>query len=385
MKVAIRESTLTAIGDAIREKTDTTDLLAPGAMPAAIRSITTGEGGGSGDITVDPIELSNSHGYGCAGVLGGKYIELFGDSIITTSRIDSDRLFYANTASHIPFEINLLNCDFDEMFAYAENLREPPKLNNARPSTLNCMFRDCKNIRFPEDFGEDWDWSYLLELNVIDANAGKRGMLMNCYSIRKVPMGLFKYDTVHLNEENCAYRWAFDGCCSLDEVVDLPVLGNEEYYYTGNMFQSAFRNCGHLKEFTFATDDGNPYLRKWGNQTIDLSRYVGYCPNSYITSYNSGITEDKRVTYDDDYQRLKDDPDWFSNKVEYSRYNHDSAVNTINSLPMIDKEIQNNSLMPNIIKFNGASGSATDGGAISNLTSEEIAIAAAKGWTVSFT
>ena len=37
----------------------------------------------------------------------------------------------------------------------------------------------------------------------------------------------------------------------------------------------------------------------------------------------------------------------------------------------------------NTIKFKGESGSATDGGAINTLTAEEIAVATAKGWTVS--
>ena len=34
------------------------------------------------------------------------------------------------------------------------------------------------------------------------------------------------------------------------------------------------------------------------------------------------------------------------------------------------------------IKFRGEAGSATDGGAINTLTEEEIAVATAKGWTV---
>jgi hypothetical protein len=80
---------------------------------------------------------------------------------------------------------------------------------------------------------------------------------------------------------------------------------------------------------------------------------------------------------------LKDDPDWFTCDVAYSRYNHDSAVATINSLPdtsefLLECEGYNQ------ITFNGAAGSNTDGGAISNLTEAEIAVAAAKGWTVTF-
>ena len=51
-KVAINEITLTNIGDAIREKTGKSDLIAPGDMPAEIASISTGGGG----IEVEPAE-----------------------------------------------------------------------------------------------------------------------------------------------------------------------------------------------------------------------------------------------------------------------------------------------------------------------------------------
>ena len=130
---------------------------------------------------------------------------------------------------------------------------------------------------------------------------------------------------------------------------------------------------------TFALkEDGTPYVVKWGGQTIDLSEYVGYSKNkSELMGYNNGITEDKWVNNDATYQALKNDPDWFTTEVAYSRYNHTSAVNTINSLP------DTSAYGTNTIKFKGASGSATDGGAISNLTEEEIAVATAKGWTVS--
>jgi hypothetical protein len=64
--------------------------------------------------------------------------------------------------------------------------------------------------------------------------------------------------------------------------------------------------------------------------------------------------------------------------ISVSRYNRNSAVNTINSLPNISLGSNN------IVQFNGASGSSTDGGAINTMTEEEIAVAVAKGWTVSF-
>jgi hypothetical protein len=102
-----------------------------------------------------------------------------------------------------------------------------------------------------------------------------------------------------------------------------------------------------------------------------------------MTGYSSGITIDKKVIDDATYQALKNDPDWYTFKVEYSRYNHDSAVNTINSLPDTSAYLATAG-GTNTIKFNGKSGSKTDGGAINTLTAEEIAVATAKGWTVTF-
>ena len=78
---------------------------------------------------------------------------------------------------------------------------------------------------------------------------------------------------------------------------------------------------------------------------------------------------------------MKNDPDSWTYDINYSKYNHDSAVETINSLPDTSAYIATAG-GTNTIKFNGASGSKTDGGAINTLTEEEIAVAAAKGWTV---
>ena len=139
-----------------------------------------------------------------------------------------------------------------------------------------------------------------------------------------------------------------------------------------------------LKDFTFImNEDGTPITTGWKSQVIDLTYYVGYANSvSNITGYNSGITLDKRVSDDATYQALKDDPDWFSTNINYSRYNHDSAVRTINSLPDTSAYLTANG-GTNTIKFKGASGASTDGGAINTLTEEEIAVATAKGWTVS--
>jgi hypothetical protein len=101
--------------------------------------------------------------------------------------------------------------------------------------------------------------------------------------------------------------------------------------------------------------------------------------------YNSGITIDKCIYDDATYQALKNDPDNYvcgypSEKPHhYSRYDKASAIRTINSLPDVS-----GSGGTNTIKFKGEAGLKTDGGAINTMTPEEIAVATAKGWTVSF-
>jgi hypothetical protein len=150
------------------------------------------------------------------------------------------------------------------------------------------------------------------------------------------------------------------------------------------MFYNTFKDCARAKEITFETNNGQPIETQWKNQSIDFTDAGAKISGSAIqnfTGYNSGITTDKQVKDDTTYQALKDDPDWFSTSFNYSRYNHDSAVNTINSLPDTSAYLASAG-GTNTIKFKKAAGSATDGGAIENLTAEEIAVAAAKGWTV---
>ena len=171
-------------------------------------------------------------------------------------------------------------------------------------------------------------------------------------------------------------------CYALDEVRGLnPQTGT----ITSNLFSQTFLFCNRLKNIIFAMqEDGTPYSVNWKSQVIDLINYVGYASSkTYILNYNSGITADKEVRDDASYQLLKNDPDWFTTNINYSRYNHDSAVATINSLPDTSAYLATAG-GTNTIKFKGQAGASTDGGAINTLTEEEIAVAAAKGWTCSF-
>jgi hypothetical protein len=256
----------------------------------------------------------------------------------------------------------------------------------------NYILQSCDNLRDIEDLflPEMFDtWSKIQVTSPYSAPYAVKPNYLR--SLRKVPTWLYKFrlnekSTEYPYDDYCLYAQLFTGCYSLDEVVDLPVwkcAGTK----TSNMFYHTFGSCGRLKRFTFETnEDGSPIETQWTNQYLDL-KYTGWdsdawgsATSSVIYRYNSGITWDKLVTDDVSYNALKNDPDWWTIDEDYSRYNHDSAVETINSLPDTSAAGGNNT-----IAFKSNQGSRTDGGAIGNLTEEEIAVAAAKGWTVSLT
>lgn len=169
------------------------------------------------------------------------------------------------------------------------------------------------------------------------------------------------------------YYNLFNNCYSLDEVIDLPVV-HRTAKWASNAFSYIFNYCGRLKDIVFETnEDGTPIkIDTWSKQTIELTQYLGYSsttPGDFTTA--------TQVVDDATYQALKDNPDWWTTNIDYCRYNHDSAVRTINSLPDLSGGAGGNN-----IYFKGAAGAKTDGGAINTLTEEEIAVAAAKGWTV---
>lgn len=241
--------------------------------------------------------------------------------------------------------------------------------------STSSIFYNCTKLRtIPDTFFSDIPLSDSYTEDVSGDN-----MFSYCYSLRKVPdLSWFDGKNTYFSYSSI-YYYMFNQCYSLDEIVDLPVF-KASNSPTTNGFEREFYGCYRVKEITFKTGtDLAPRTDSgWNSQVIDLSQNIGYYAyNAHsILGCNSGITADKEVTDDASYQALKNDPDWFTGNPAYSRYNHDSAVNTINSLPDCS------SSGTNTIKFLGASGSATDGGAISTLTAEEIAVATAKGWTV---
>lgn len=371
MLTTIDDKNLYDIADAIREVKGETAKYKPNEMAGAI-----------GEIVAVPDDalyltgnLQNRFAYGGTNWL----IESAGDKIVSKDITNMSGMFKENqTIRNIPFELNCkagAEIDCKELFYRCYGLREVPKINNCKILYSSYMFYYCKNLRYlPEDIESWFDWSRLEGVYY----ASRNNMFDYCQSLRSIPMGFLAHNNGTLSSSSCFFYGGFNGCSCLDELVDIPISWHTGSW-TSNAFYQTFNMCQRLQRVTFETqEDGTPYTMKWKSQTIDLSKYVGYAVGtSDITSHNSGITHSNRVTGASDYPTLSQSPDWFTTLVEYSRYNHDSAVETINSLP------DTSAYGTNTIKFKGASGSATTGGAINTLTAEEIAVAAAKGWTVS--
>ena len=394
-KVLVSETNLTAIGNAIREKNGESTKYKPGEMAAAISAITTG--GSGGDFTPPVI---TGH---CASrfINGGWdwYIEEFGDQIKTKDITDCNSMFrYSSNLNNIPFEINCKQgtaMDCVGMFGNCGKLTEIPKINNCKLEGIKEMFVSCSRLRYlPEDIASWFDWSGFDTVTVTFSYTDVSGVFNSCYSLRSIPMGMLKHENpVSTSAYSTIYSSAFGSCYALDEIVDLPVHNKwSTVAVTSNMFSNTFNSCFRLKNMTFETnEDGTPKVAKWKSQVIDLSTNVGWTTTeNNILNYNSGITSSKKVESSYEWAALKNDPDWFSDDMGYSRYNLDSAIATINSLPDTSAYLATAG-GTNTIKFKGKAGQNeaykdADGNqafkSIKNLTEEQIAVATAKGWTV---
>lgn len=378
---------LSAIGDAIRAKTGKSDLLTLEQMPVEIAAIETG---GSGEEYVLTGDCKYKFANSTIPTYSGSTIpnevkaarqnlqELMSMVKRTEGITNATNMFHANTLiTEIPFDINLVEsgagCAY--LFSGVKGITTLPKVNGTA-TNVNNLLSGCNNLK---------DANGLKDLEITDS-ANRGYGFQNCYNLRSIPSEFLKRygkGTATSNSYIPGYN-PFYLCYLLDEVVDFGVTTAT---YTSAKFSNIAYYTFRLKKWTFETnEDGTPLTANWHTQTLDFSQYVGYvyqasstfkdrCPDFYNL--------DTKITNDTTYASLKDNPDAWTELLAYSRYNHDSAVETINSLPDTSAYLAANSGKTNTIKFKGSAGSSTDGGAINTLTEEEIAVAAAKGWTVS--
>jgi len=360
---------LSAIGDAIRAKTGGTEKLTLDAMPDAIYSIETADSikylrcerqdlsymfrNGSWDWWIN----AGNHIYGID-INNCEYM-FYNSGIEDLSNVEINCVDYYSGGSGATMYCMFKNC---------YSLKEAPIITGATKNQ-GYMFENCYNIRDITKVNSDGSyWAYNKDL------AARAGLCNNCYSLRYYPISFFSYGAN-------VFSNMIANCYALDEIKNLGYKMGQ-LTKTSNLFTSTFDNCHRLKSVVFNYQQYPEQFLK--SQNINLTMYVGYADvNTKILNYNSGITADKEVVDDASYQALKNDKDWFTCDVAYSRYNHDSAVETINSLPDTSEYLASKGGTNNI-RFKGTSGSKTDGGAINTMTEEEIVVATAKGWTVSY-
>ena len=383
MQKLYEESNIQAIADAIRSKNGSEDLYKTSEMAAAIEALEGKDPDCNGmHVPKEALVITGDCQYRFTNGAWNWFIEQYGDRITTKDITSISNMFQgANTLEEIPFDINIKEggCH-SSLYSFAQcyKLKSIGKIVNYNPQNASNVFNGCNNLRcLPEFVNPNWDYAHSYSSFMCPR------WFNDCHSLRVIPEELLKeLYTQGTSTTYSQFTYMFSNCYALDEIRGVsPQSGT----LTSNMFNNTFANCARVKDIIFdMQEDGTPYVVNWKNQLITLSGGVGVNVNydSNIVDYNSGITADKKVSDDASYQALKNDADWFTGLWEYSRYNHDSAVNTINSLPDASAYLATAG-GTNTIKFKGEVGSKTDGGAINTLTEEEIAVAAAKGWTVS--
>lgn len=371
-KVFIEETTLTAIGDAIRGKTGKTDLIDPANMSTEIAGIEAGGGG------VEPPEsaflISGNCQYKYAGDSWCWFMDAYKNKIQTkdiTNMMDMFRQDSLTTLTwqqknftEFPFVFNVKDIyQFTNAFSQLQ-LTESPKIRGTIKWSSNPDFTNWLSGLRVESFDDLFLPEMLngyseLKINSQYSVPKVNSMFANCTKLTHIPDWWYKFK---LNPESTAMPtymylstyFTFNNCYSLQEACNLPVaVVNSGAALTSNQFYNTFNSTRSLSRVTFETNpDGSPITAQWKAQAISLNT-AGY---GYDSSYS----------------------DWYN-----SRYNHDSAVETINSLPDTSAYLASAG-GTNTIQFSADAGRDTDGGACGNLTEEEIAVAAAKGWTVTF-
>lgn len=307
------------------------------------------------------------------------------------------------------FVLNANDLRLQSLFGTFESRRLPKIVGKVSRDSSNCQYPFRSGWRYVKDPSElikmieGIDWSNCTEYNFYS-------WFEDTYALRGTGFPTIFYDLMRKwNSSNyCPYESLYYNAYALDEALDIPVFDVE---MTSNKMGSFCNRAGRVKNIVFETDSGTPKKVKWKSQTINLTNYVGYMqgnvgelPSDFKWSddflatdnvcydyYSTGLDGVKKR-----YNELKNSNNWYSSgnmnipyngssvylSLLFSRYNHGSMVATINSLPDTSEYLASAG-GTNTIKFKKYMGDLTDGGGASNLTEQEIAVAAAKGWTVS--
>lgn len=367
-KVYLEDSELTNIGNAIRNKNGTTTKYLPSEMPAAISAIETG---GGGDISTF-LKMPNRCEYlFCYDRFKNTY-QPYKDEIDWSSARYIDYLFQQSSSDWTDWTIEVSNAKAWYPFSNAKGIKYPhlKVLSFETNGAMEFFGNSCGNNR------EDDATCHNVELAPITPGRTSRGFMYGS-GLRFVPNSFYTFvshnetytGTQSYSTQTNPYRYTFYSSRCVEEILNVPLWTNATI-----TIQDMVGNNQRLRRFTFETKpDGTPYSCPNWTVTLRFTGNYGYGVSTSGTGYGKGFSSACVISTDEQYAERKNLPDRCPQTAEYSDYNHTSAVETINSLPIVKS---------GTITFEGAQGSKTAGGAISNLTEAEIAVATAKGWTV---
>lgn len=402
MNKLYEEERVRDIANAIRRKSGKEDRFTVADMSMAIKELP--EGG----LPEETLNITGRCDTRFANNHFAWFLNMYADRINTSNigRINSG-FEYSTDLIELPMDINFdrslsdIRCEY--LFHGCTNLVLAPRLRNGFISNIRSIFSGCsklEEIPNPEN-------CVFTNLNNSTGDVSCNAFY-SCNKLLHLPQSFV--ENMYTSSTSVSTMWtynAFINCYNNMEAINLPWITKSTSAITSNAFSNTFTNNYRLSRLTFKKNGTNPVTIKAKTQTIDLTT-AGYDTQTanFLTSKSS---YDKNVCCTSDgalyttiadvqakYDALKTDEYWCAgtgNSVTYdgasrnlallfSRYNHDSAVETIDSLPDASAYLATTS-GTNTVKFKNYSGALTDGGGINDLTTEEIAVAAAKGWTVS--
>ena len=187
-KVFIEESTLTAIGNAIRGKTGETALIAPLDMPTEINGISTG----GGTLPPEAFNITGDCSYRFKNNSWNWFINNYGSQVTTNNITHCNQMFSnSNEITTIPFSINCtpssaMNCA--EMFRGCKQLTALPEIT-VYIEKMDNMVNNCYCLReIPDSYSETFDFSHFNATTEASASY----IFAYCYSLRKIPSGFLK-------------------------------------------------------------------------------------------------------------------------------------------------------------------------------------------------
>lgn len=395
-KVYLEDSTLTSIADAIRVKTGGSASITPANMPSEIESIS---GGGGGKIQLQKFGAYWNYNriwswllndltkveypeYFSIQINNQTALPFFGSTIQDKTIFDNVRLS-RDLSNTINYDLMLSSMTQSGNLQYFDlSILDAPIIKSSvGECTLdyaygmgwfysNPLLEEIQDYDFVTDLEDFLAEDPKVKLDMSAANWYNRSFC-ECYSLKKIPESWYNLFKLIFSKTTDRINQGTNFSLFLNarnmKTIKIPILG------IGGTITA--REWGKVEHILF--EDVNSEFQN--RIVFNMKTTVGY---TTIQGNNSTLgikfPDDKRITDDATYAALKDDPDSWTSLIQYSKYNHNSAVETIGTLPDLTTLSKTGT-----IQWSSNCGSSTDEGGIGTLTAEEIAVATDKGWTIS--